>query len=125
MEWPRVKVVNANNGPIGTKCCIDGQKIRNVRSIDFHVSVDEIPIFEFETMGLPDIDMGRKVLFSFTPETVQEAATILKHEFTHNMDSRKALIASIESIIREEYNGYCAYELARKVANRIAGSENF
>lgn len=125
MEWPRVKVVNANNGPIGTKCYIDGQKIRNVRSIDFRVSADEIPITTFEVVGVPEIIMDSDVRYNFSPETVQEAATILKHEFTHNMDSRKALIASIESIIREEYNGYCAYELARKVANRIAGSENF
>lgn len=123
MEWPRVKVVNTDNGPIGTECYIDNQKIRYVRSIDFHVSVDEIPIFEFETEGLPDIDMGGKVLFSFTPETVQEAAIVLRDEFMHNLESRQALIASIESVLREESSEYLVNGLAKKIADRIVGRE--
>ena len=123
MEWPSVKVVNAGNGPIGTECYIDNQKIRNVRSIAFHVSVDEIPTFEFETEGLPDIDMGGKVLFSFTPETVQEAAIVLRDEFMHNLESRQALIASIESVLREESSEYLVNGLAKKIADRIVGRE--
>lgn len=125
MSKQRVRIVNAGSNCFETICYINDQKIKNVKSVDFHVSADEIPITTFEVVGVPEIIMDSDVRYSFSPETVQEAATILKHEFTHNMDSRKALIASIESIIREEYNGYCAYELARKVANRIAGSENF
>ena len=123
MEWLRVKVVNAGNGPIGTEYYIDNQKIRNVRSIDFHVSVDEIPTFEFETMGMPDIDMKGDVKFSFTPETVQEATVVLRHEFANNMDSKQALIASIESVLHEECSEYLLHGLAEKIANRIVGSE--
>lgn len=123
MGRPRVKVVNAGNGPIGTEYYIDGQKIRNVRSIDFHVSVDEIPIFEFETIGMPDIDMKGDVKFSFTPETVQEATVVLRHEFANNMDSKQALIASIESVLHEECSEYLLHGLAEKIANRIVGSE--
>ena len=123
MSNQRVRIVNTRSDHFGTECYINDKKISNIKSVDFHVSPDEVPIVTFEVVGVPEIAMNSDVRYNFSPETVQEAATILKHEFTHNMDSRKALIASIESIIREEYNGYCAYNLARKVANRIVGSE--
>ena len=123
MHDQRVKVVNTNNGWLGTEYYINDQKINNVRSVDFRVAVDEIPIFQFETMGMPDIDMDGDVRFSFSPETVQEAAVVLRHEFTNNMDSRQALIASIESVLHEECSEYLLRGLAEKIANRIVGSE--
>ena len=44
-----VKITNHNPYDwIGTKCFIDGKAVPRVRSIDFHVAVDEIPVFEFE-----------------------------------------------------------------------------
>ena len=123
MHDQRVKVVNTNNGWLGTEYYINDQKINNVRSVDFRVAVDEIPIFQFETMGMPDIDMKGDVKFSFTPETVQEATVVLRHEFANNMDSKQALIASIESVLHEECSEYLLHGLAEKIANRIVGSE--
>lgn len=123
MHDQRVKVVNTNNGWLGTEYYINDQKINNVRSVDFRVAVDEIPIFQFETMGMPDIDMDGDVRFNFSPETVQEAAVVLRHEFTNNMDSRQALIASIESVLHEECSEYLLHGLAEKIANRIVDSE--
>ena len=123
MHDQRVKVVNTNNGWLGTEYYINDQKINNVRSVDFRVAVDEIPIFQFETMGMPDIDMDGDVRFNFSPETVQEAAVVLRHEFTNNMDSRQALIASIESVLHEECSEYLLHSLAEKIANRIVDSE--
>ena len=81
MALPRVKVVNQTESCMGTACYIDGKQIHGVRSVDFRVAVDEVPTFTFETLGLPEIDMPGTVQFSFTPETVQRAASILKHEF--------------------------------------------
>ncbi len=77
---PRVKVVNPNENWMGTECYIDGKKIKNVKSVDFRVAVDEIPHFTFETMGLPDIDMSGDIRFKFTPETVQQAVIVLRNE---------------------------------------------
>ena len=70
MAIPRVKVVNPNESWLGTEYYIDGNKIQNVRSVDFRVAVDEVPTFTFETLGLPEIDMPGTVQFSFTPETI-------------------------------------------------------
>lgn len=77
---PRVKVVNPNEGWMGTEYYIDGKKIENVKSVDFRVAVDEVPHFTFETMGLPDIDMSGDIRFKFTPETVQQASVVLRNE---------------------------------------------
>lgn len=80
MGIPRVKVVNPNGDWRGTEYYIDGKKIKNVKSVDFRVAVDEIPHFTFETMGLPDIDMSGDIRFKFTPETVQQASAVLRNE---------------------------------------------
>lgn len=80
MGIPRVKVVNPNEGWMGTEYYIDGKKIENVKSVDFRVAVDEVPHFTFETMGLPDIDMSGDIRFKFTPETVQQASVVLRNE---------------------------------------------
>lgn len=77
---PRVKVVNPNGDWCGTECYIDDKKIKNVKSVDFRVAVDEVPHFTFETIGLPDIDMIGDIRFKFTPETVQQASVVLRNE---------------------------------------------
>ena len=77
---PRVKVVNPNGDWCGTECYIDDKKIKNVKSVDFRVAVDEVPQFTFETIGLPDIDMIGDIRFKFTPETVQQASVVLRNE---------------------------------------------
>lgn len=77
---PRVKVVNPNEGWMGTEYYIDDKKIKNVKSVDFRVSADEVPHFTFETMGLPDIDMSGDIRFKFTLKTVQQASAVLRNE---------------------------------------------
>lgn len=120
----RVKVNNPKDDWLGTEYYINGQKINNVRSVDFRVAVDEIPVFQFETMGLPDIDMsGAAVLFSFAPETVQEAAVVLRNEFMSNPESRKALISSIASALKEMPEEVELDDAAKLIANRIVDIE--
>lgn len=80
MGCSRVKVVNPNEGWMGTEYYIDGKRIKNVKSVDFRVAVGEVPHFTFETMGLPDIDMSGDIRFKFTPETVQQASVVLRNE---------------------------------------------
>ena len=43
MGIPRVKVVNPNEGWMGTEYYIDGKKIERVKSVYFRVAVDEVP----------------------------------------------------------------------------------
>ena len=120
MNIPRVKVVNPNESWRGTECCIDGNKVNNVRSVDFRVAVDEVPQFTFETLGLPEIDMPGDVQFSFTPETVQQAAVVLKHELQVNMESRFALYDSIRSVLEEsDIDKSITKMLAVEIGNRI------
>ena len=125
MAIPRVKVVNPNESWLGTEYYIDGNKIQNVRSVDFRVAVDEVPQFTFETIGLPEIDMAGDVQFSFTPETVQQAAAVLKHEFDTNEKSRFALYGSVRSVLEEsDIERPSINMLAVKIGNRIIGLED-
>ena len=116
----RVKVVNSNESWMGTESYIDGKKIPNVRSVDFRVAVDEVPQFTFETIGLPEIDMAGDVQFSFTPETVQQAAIVLQNDFQNNMASRFALYDSVRSVLDEnDIDKSITKMLAVEIGNRI------
>ena len=120
MAIPRVKVVNPNESWRGTECYIDEKKIPNVRSVDFHVALDEVPQFTFETLGLPEIDMPGDVQFGFTPETVQQAAVVLQNEFQNNMASRFALYDSVRSVLDEnDIDKSITKMLAVEIGNRI------
>lgn len=122
MELPRVKVINPNNGWIRTECYIDEKEVK-VKSVDFRVAVGEVPTFTFETIGLPDIDMAGDVQFRFTPETVQQAAAVLQNEFKRNQESRRALIASIQSAIKDVPEESWSWDMAELIADRIIGLE--
>ena len=120
MAIPRVKVVNPNESWMGTESYIDGKKIPNVRSVDLRVAVDEVPRFTFETIGLPEIDMPGDIQFRFAPETVQQAAAVLKNEFQNNMASRFALYDSVRSVLDEnDIDKSITKMLAVEIGNRI------
>lgn len=136
MAIPRVKVVNTNESWMGTESYIDGKKIPNVRSVDFRVAVDEVPQFTFETLGLPEIDMQGDVQFSFTPETVQQAAAVLRNELSKRGDLYDVFLASMRSAIDDDFwntrdrcGNYLAIgksdfdEAAELMLNRLIGLE--
>lgn len=100
---PRVKVVNQNEGWMGTKCYIDGKKIERVKSVDFRVAVDEIPKFTFETIGLPEIDMDGDIRFKFTPETVQQASAVLRNELMTRGELYHVFLESMLSALDEKF----------------------
>lgn len=103
MGIPRVKVVNPTEDWLGTEYYIDEKKIEHVKSIDFHVAVNEVPEFTFETMGLPDIDMGGDVRFKFTPETVQQAALVLRNELMVRGELHRAFLGSMLSALDDRF----------------------
>lgn len=122
-DFPRVKVVNLNDGWMGTECYIDGKKIDKVKSVDFRVAVDEAPSFTFETFGLPNIEMSGVPQFRFALETVQEATIVLQNELRTNSALRKALVDSIMNVLKEisDKEEFWVSDLAGTIANRIVG----
>lgn len=133
---PRVKVVNPNGDWCGTECYIDDKKIKNVKSVDFRVAVDEVPQFTFETMGLPDIDMSGGIRFKFTPETVQQASAVLRNELMTRGELYHIFLGSMLSALDDSFwdsrdrNGYDFdlgeedfKEAAALMLNRLIGIE--
>lgn len=122
-KMPRVQIINPTDGWLGTQCYIDGKRMEKVKSVDFHVGVDEAPAFTFETIGLPDLDVFGEVRLKFVPETAIQAAAILQKEFAESEELRKALIKSIEGVLKElpadkeTWNS----DVAEKIAKRIVG----
>lgn len=100
---PRIKVVNPNEGWLGTEYYIDGKKIKNVKSVDFRVAVDEVPHFTFETIGLPDIDMSGDIRFKFTPETVQQAVIVLRNELLTKGTLYNGFLESMLSTLDDKF----------------------
>ena len=132
----RVKVVNPNGDWCGTECYIDDKKIKNVKSVNFRVAVDEVPQFTFETMGLPDIDMSGDIRFRFIPETVQQASIVLRNEMIANKDLRGTFLTSMLSALDDDFwnsretacdqldIGYDDFkEAAELMLNRLIGIE--
>lgn len=135
-QIPRVKVINPTEGWLGTEYYIDGKKIKNVKSVDFRVAVDEIPHFTFETIGLPDIDMSGDIRFKFTPETVQQAVIVLRNELLTKGTLYNGFLESMLSALDEKFwdsrdrNGYDLdlgeedfEEAAVLMLNRLIGIE--
>lgn len=137
MGIPRVKVVNPTEDWLGTECYIDGKKIKNVKSVDFRVAVDEVPRFTFETMGLPDIDMSGDIRFRFTPETVQQASVVLRSELMIRGELYHVFLESMLSALDDNFwdsrstNGFSLdigeddfKEAAELMLNRLVGIES-
>ena len=103
MGKPRVKVVNPTEDWLGTEYYIGDKKIEHVKSVDFRVAVDEVPQFTFETMGLPDIDMGGDIRFRFTPETVQRAAMVLRNELLTKGTLYNCFLESMLSALDDKF----------------------
>ena len=117
-EPPKVKVYNPEGkGWMGTQYEIDGRKIHRVKSVDFHVAVDELPSFEFDMMGLPDIEMNGDVRFRFTPKTVTDAVAVLRHELLAHEEVYNGFKASLKAAIEK----YCTCGLPFEPEEETAG----
>lgn len=123
MSEQRVRIENQNMGSIGAKCAIDGHEIRNVKSVDFHMSVVEAPVFKLETFGIPDIDMTGEICFSFTPQTVLESIYVLQNELLKHGDLYNGFKASIESALKEVPAGSDPHDEADMILRRVIGEE--
>ena len=105
---------------------IDGNKLPFVKSVKFDVSMGTVPIFIFETIGIPDIDMQGRCDFRFDVETIQQACKVLTHTLQTDEDFYNAFVASIESALREStivWEEWEYTETAKKIADRLIGKE--
>ena len=118
-ELPRVRVVNPNDGWLGTEYYIDEKKVEKVKRIDFSVGVEEVPTFVFETMGVPDIDMPGRIIFDCKPKNVTEAIKIIRNELLKYEDLYDGFAASIASALKEHWCCGLPFEPEKDVAKKI------
>lgn len=125
---PVVKIVNPKPYDWrGTQCFIDGNKVPRVKSVDFHVAVDEVPIFNFEMIGAPDIEAECLAQISFTSQSITDAISVLRHELLQHGEIYAGFKASLKSAL-ERYN-YCGLpfepeeEIAGKMLDFMIGEE--
>ena len=123
-----VKITNPNpNDWLGTKYFIDGNEVPRVRSINFHTAVDEIPVFDFEMMAVPDIEMECLAQISVTSQSITDAILVLRHELLQHGEIYDGFKSSLKSAL-ESYN-YCGMpfepeeEIAEKILNFLIGEE--
>lgn len=125
---PVVRIVNPEPyNWAGTKCLIDGKTIPRVKSVDFHVAVDEVPTFSLELMAEPDIQMEALAQISFTSQSITDAISVLRHELLQHGEIYHGFKASLKSAL-ERYN-YCGLpfdpedDVARKILDFMIGEE--
>ena len=112
---------------MGTQYFIDEHKVPRVKSVDFHVSVDEVPTFNFEMMGIPDIEMECLAQISVSSQSITDAISVLRHELLQHGEIYHGFKASLKSAL-EHYN-CCGLpfepeeEIAGKMLDFIIGDE--
>ena len=98
MKMSVVKIVNPNPYDWrGTQYFIDEHKVPRVKSVDFHVSVDEVPTFNLEMMGRPDIEMECLAQISVSSQSITDAISVLRHELLQRGEIYQGFKSSLKS----------------------------
>ena len=125
---PVVRIVNPEPyNWAGTKCLIDGKTIPRVKSVDFHVAVDEVPTFSLELMAEPDIQMEALAQISFTSQSITDAISVLRHELLQHGEIYQGFKSSLKSAL--EIYSTCGLpfepeeETAEKILDFMIGEE--
>lgn len=118
-----VKIISGDS--FKTHAFIDGVEISvKATSIHFEQNAGEVPIFTFETVNLPNIEIeNADIRFRFTPETIEDSVKVIRHSLLTDKVLYDAFVASIESAIKGLppcIDRECA---ARRIADRIIGRE--
>lgn len=128
MKMSVVKIVNPTPYDwMGTQCFIDGRKVPRVKSVDFHVAVDEVPTVNFEMMGRPDIEMECLAQISFTSQSITDAISVLRHELLQHGEIYQGFKSSLKSAL--EIYSTCGLpfepeeETAEKILDFMIGEE--
>ena len=137
LKMPHIKINQPTDGWLGTTVEIDGQKISNVTSIDYHVEVDKTPTFSIGIYSNSNIDMEADYIkLDISPVNVESAIKILRSELSKNNprcnhlgidnELRKGFLASIKSALEEGFSmpdGVTDDELAEKILDRLIGED--
>nr|DAI80312.1 MAG TPA: hypothetical protein [Caudoviricetes sp.]DAQ93923.1 MAG TPA: hypothetical protein [Caudoviricetes sp.] len=123
-----VKIVNQNPYDWrGTECFIDGKPIPRVKSVDFHVAVNEVPIFNLELMATPDIEMKGLARISVSSQSITDAISVLRHELLQHGEIYQGFKSSLKSAMKA-YNvdglpSETDDEIAEKILDFVIGEE--
>lgn len=133
---PHIKINQPTEDWLGTTIEIDGKNVSKVKSIDYHVGVDETPEISLEVTGNCEIDLEAKYIkLDISPVNVESAIKILRSELSKDNprcehfgiknELREAFAASIWSVLNE-YQEFVKLEiskgeLAEKILDRIIG----
>lgn len=117
--------IQSIDSTIFSRVFLGDKKLEGIREVTFNQSIETIPCFTFETIGLPDIEIDNAdICFKFTPETISDSVKVIYHTYEIDNDFRNAFIASIESAIHDN-DVVCdisdQHDLATEIANRIMG----
>ena len=123
-----VKIVNPNPyNWMGTECLIDGKPIPIVKSVDFHVAVNKVPIFNLELMATPDIEMEGLAQISVSSQSITDAISVLRHELLQRGEIYQGFKSSLKSAL--EIYSTCGLpfepeeETAEKILDFMIGEE--
>lgn len=118
-----VKIISDDS--FRTHVFIDNVEISNkATSIRFEQNAGEVPVFTFETVRLPNIEIeNADIRFRFTPETIEDSARIIRHSFLADKTLYDAFVASIESTLLEMPSRIDIQCMAKRIADRIIGRE--
>lgn len=128
MKMPIVKIVNPNPYDwMGTQYFIDGHKVPRVKAVDFHIAVDEVPIFNFEMMSAPGIELECLAQISVTSQSITDAILVLRHELLQHGEIYQGFKSSLKSAL--EIYSTCGLpfepeeETAEKILDFMIGEE--
>lgn len=100
---------------------LDGQEIRHVRSIDFHVDPESIPEVDLTIASEIDYNGLAEVNLFLHPESVSECVKGLRFALMTDDSLRRAFKASIKSALDEASNYEANDSLAERIFNRVVG----
>lgn len=115
-----VKIVNLNPYDWrGTECFIDGKPIPRVKSVDFHVAVNEVPIFNLELMATPDIEMKGLARISVSSQSITDAISVLRHELLQHGEIYQGFKSSLKSALEIYSTCGLPFEPEEETAEKI------
>lgn len=115
-----VKIVNPNPyNWMGTECLIDGKPIPIVKSVDFHVAVNKVPIFNLELMATPDIEMEGLAQISVSSQSITDAISVLRHELLQRGEIYQGFKSSLKSALEIYSTCGLPFEPEEETAEKI------
>lgn len=115
-----VKIVNPNPYDLrGTQYFIDEHKVPRVKSVDFHVAVDEVPTFNFEMVGVPDIEMECLAQIGVSSQSITDAISVLRHELLQHGEIYQGFKSSLKSALEIYSTCGLPFEPEEETAEKI------